>query len=180
MKQKCIKCGELKPFTDFYKSKDTKNGRQSVCKICWGERGKRNHKKTWNTVIGYLKLRYAGIKKREREGGMRYRCYFIFKEFCEAFEKHLRKYGMHSAWGPHHLPVTMIYQGRKSNGGQKGQKSIRSNLSPDRLDSSKPYTIQNLIFIRTDENLRKKDTSYEDCLTQIELHKERFINMGSI
>ena len=61
---------------------------------------------------------------------------------------------MRSAWGPHHLPITMIYRGR--SGGQKGEKNCGSNLSPDRLDSSKPYTIQNLIFIRNDENSRKK------------------------
>ena len=79
---------------------------------------------------------------------------------------------MRSAWGPHHLPMTMIYQGR--SGSPKGQKTLGSNLSPDRLDSFKPYTIQNLIFIRNDENTRKKDTTYEDCVAQIKLHEERF------
>jgi len=179
MKKKCIKCGELKPLTDFYKAEDTTNGRQGECIICWAKTGKRNHKRVWNTKEGYLKLRYAGIKKREKEGSLklRYRCYFTFKEFCEAFEKHLKKHGMHSAWGPHHLIMTRIYQGRKGN---KGNKAIPSNMSPDRLDSSKPYTLQNLIFIRADENNRKKDTSYEDCFAQIKLHEERFIKMGSI
>tara|TARA_R100001086_G_scaffold224080_1_gene141933 strand:- start:77 stop:637 length:561 start_codon:yes stop_codon:yes gene_type:complete len=179
MKKKCITCGELKPFTDFYKAKDTGNGRQGECIICWATTGERNHKRVWNTKIGYLKMRYAGIKKREREGPLRYRCYFTFKEFCEAFEKHLKKYGMRSAWGPHHLTMTQVYQGRKGNKG-KGKRSNPGNMSPDRLDSSKPYTLQNLIFIRSDENIRKKDTSYEDCLTHIKLHEERFIKMGSI
>ena len=80
---------------------------------------------------------------------------------------------MRSAWGPHHLPMTMTYLGR---GRKKGNKRIGSNLSPDRLDSSKPYTIQNLIFIRGDENSRKKNTTYEDCVAQIKLHEERFKN----
>ena len=177
MKKKCIKCGSLKALTDFYKAKDTTSRRQGECIVCWAETGKRNHKRVWNTKIGYLKLRYAGIKKRAREGILKYRCYFTFKEFCEAFEKHLKKYGMHSAWGPRHLPITMSYQGRKGN---KGRKATLSNLSPDRLDSSKPYTIQNLIFIRADENIRKKDSTYEDCITQMELHEERFIKMKSI
>ena len=81
---------------------------------------------------------------------------------------------MRSAWGPHHLPITMIYQGRGR--GPKGQRNCGSNLSPDRLDSSKPYTIQNLIFIRSDENVRKNSSSYEDCKIQIRLHEERFKN----
>jgi hypothetical protein len=177
MKKKCIKCGELKPFTDFYKSKDTVNGKQGECITCWAKRGSQNHKKTWNTEIGFLQMRYAGIKKREKEGGMRYRCYFTLEEFCEAFEKHLKKHGMHSAWGPHHLPMKMVYQGRKGN---KGHKVIPSNMSPDRLDSSKPYTLQNLIFIRSDENQRKNASSYEDCFAQIKLHEERFVNMKAV
>jgi len=109
---------------------------------------------------------------------MSHRCLFTFEEFVEAFKKHLKKHGMRSAWGPHHLPITMIYRGR--SGGQKGEKNCGSNLSPDRLDSSRPYTIQNLIFIRNDENVRKKDTTYDDCQAQIKLHEERFINMESI
>ena len=49
-------------------------------------------------------------------------------------------------------------------------------LSVDRLDSTKDYTLQNIIFIRGDENARKKDTSYEDCKIQMRLHEERFKN----
>ena len=50
-------------------------------------------------------------------------------------------------------------------------------MSPDRLDSSKPYTLQNLIFIRSNENKRKNSSSYEDCIAQMRLHEERFIKM---
>ena len=63
-----------------------------------------------------------------------------------------------------------------------GQKTPRewSNLSADRLDSDQDYTLQNLIFIRNDENSRKKNTTYEDCKIQIRLHEERFIKKESI
>ena len=173
MKKKCITCGEVKPLTDFHNR--YKDGRLiNECKICKNERSLRNARKLWNTEIGFLAYKYSGIKAREKEHkGMSHRCWFTFKEFCGAFEEHKEKLGMRSAWGPHHLPITMIYQGRGR--GPKGQRNCGSNLSPDRLDSSKPYTIQNLIFIRSDENLRKKDTTYEDCLTQIKLHEERFM-----
>ena len=91
-----------------------------------------------------------------------------------AWEKHKSIYGMKSAWGPgvhnleQHKPITMICSG-------KGEaKRIESNLSIDRLDSSKDYMVQNIIFIRVDENSRKKDTSYKDCKIHIKLHEERF------
>ena len=147
------------------------------CKKCFNEKITKRR----NTERGYLKMRYDSMvadKSRTKRWGRRSKCHFTFEEFLAAWEKHKSIYGMRSAWGPHHLPITMIYQGRGE--GQKGQKNRGSNLSPDRLDSSKPYTIQNLIFIRNDENLRKKDTTYEDCLTQIKLHEERFINMEAI
>ena len=177
MKKKCITCGEVKPLTDFHPYKD--GYLRNECIICKNVRSLRNGKKLWNTEIGFLVWKYSAIKSREKKyKDMSHRCCFTLEEFLAAWEKHKSIYGMRSAWGPHHLPITMIFQGR--SGGQKGQRTGGSNLSPDRLDSSKPYTIQNLIFIRVDENLRKKDTTYEDCLTQIKLHEERFINMEAI
>ena len=176
MKKKCPKCGEVKSLTDFYKDKTSKDGHHVHCINCIllsiNTRGK--------TEEGFLRRRYNNILQAHKhfKGDKKraHQCYFTFEEFLAAWEKHKSIYGMRSAWGPHHLPITTIYEGR--GGGQKGQKG--SNLSPDRLDSSKPYTIQNLIFIRNDENLRKKDTTYEDCIAQIKLHEERFINMEAI
>ena len=171
MKKKCSKCGELRSLKYFYYELGKPRNDCSLCKIV-------STKKRFNTKTGFLQYLYTGIKSRgKKHADINHQCYFTFKEFCEAFEKHKQKYGMNSAWGPHHLPITMIYQGRK---GHKGNRHINSNLSCDRLDSSRPYTLQNLIFIRNDENNRKKDSSYEDCIAQIKLHEERFINMGSI
>ena len=178
MSKKCVSCGELNPLTNFYKQAGNKDNLATECKTCWIKRVGRNRKKDFNTGIGFLKMRYNAIKDRYSvTKEIKHKCHFTFKEFCEAFEKHKQKYGMNSAWGPHHLPIIMIYQGRK---GHKGNRHINSNLSCDRLDSSRPYTLQNLIFIRTDENNRKKDSSYEDCIAQIKLHEERFINMKAI
>lgn len=38
----CTKCGETKTADDFYKAKDMKDGRQSLCKSC-----KREHSRNW-------------------------------------------------------------------------------------------------------------------------------------
>jgi len=173
MKKKCSKCGELRSLKYFYYELGKPRNDCSLCKIV-------STKKRFNTKIGFLQYLYTGIKSRgKKHADINHQCYFTFKEFCEAFEKHEKKYGMNSAWGPHYLPMTMIYQGRTGKS-QKGLKNLGSNMSPDRLDSSKPYTIQNLIFIRSDENKRKKDSTYEDCIAHIKLHEERFITMRSI
>ena len=169
MKRKCPMCGEVKFIKDFSKHKNKKDGLQLYCKACCSKM----EVEYKSTELGYLKDRYRNISTNRGP-----KCCFTFDEFFATWKKHKSIYGMRSAWGPHHLPITMIYQGRGE--GPKGQRNCGSNLSPDRLDSSKPYTIQNLIFIRNDENVRKKDTTYEDCLTHIKLHEERFINMGAI
>ena len=144
-----------------------------------------------NTERGYLNLKYQRMtrKRTDLEKRRTNKRFFTFDELLTAFEKHKSIYGMRSAWGPgpdyleQHLPMTMIHAGNGQVGRKgvaKGTKRIPSNLSVDRLDPNRDYTIQNLIFIRFDENARKHSTSYEDCKTHIRLHEERFINMKSI
>ena len=175
MKKKCTKCGEVKPLTDYYKGK-----RRAHCKEC---------ERKWlieyrNTEIGYLKHRYDNMRRnlKTQKHGRKNKRLFTFDEFLAAFEKHKSIYGMRSAWGPgvdhleQHLPITTIV----TFDPDKKAKRIRSNLSVDRLDPNGEYTLQNIIFIRGDENSRKKDTSYEDCKIQIRLHEERFIDMKAI
>jgi len=182
MKKKCLKCGEVKSLTDFPKDKSRKDGLHPYCKNCTNE-GITKHK---NTEEGYLKMRYDGMnanESRTRRHGRKSKCHFTFDEFLAAWEKHKSIYGMKSAWGPginnleQHLPLTMIQKGEGQigkTGSTKGAKLIGSNLSVDRLDPDRDYTIQNIIFIRGDENARKKNTSYEDCKIQMRLHEERF------
>ena len=189
-KKKCPVCGNEKSLSEFsYRAKNRKGGRQSWCKKCKNE----GMNKYLNTERGYLKMRYNSISRKEtatRRWGRKSKCYFTFDEFCDAFEKHKSIYGMKSAWGPgvdnlnQHLPMTIIQEGNGrpgTHGGcRKGAKRVYSNLSVDRLDNGRDYTLQNIIFIRNDENTRKNDTSYEDCKIQMRLHEERFIKMETI
>ena len=188
MKNKCTKCGEVKSSTYFPKDKTRKKGFHPYCKKCVNDGITRLR----NTEKGYLKMRYDAMRVREflnLRWGRKSKCHFTFDEFLAAWEKHKSIYGMRSAWGPgvdhleQHLPVTMIQHGNGQIGkvgGIKGLKLIRSNLSVDRLDSNRDYTLQNIIFIRNDENGRKNNSSYEDCKIQIRLHEERFIKMKAI
>ena len=131
-------------------------------------------------------MRYNSLNSEQRKS----KCYFTFDEFVAAWEKHKSIYGMRSAWGPgidhleQHLPMTIRQLGKgrigKHGGRIKGAGRMASNVSPDRLDSSRDYTLQNLIFIRIEENDRKRNTTYSDCKIQIKLHEERFINMEAI
>jgi len=183
MKKKCGKCGEIKSLEDFDKRRLSKDGLQFWCGDCLKE----YRKEIQNTEIGFLKKRYIDIQERCRRDNRT--CYFTLDEFLAAFEKHKSIYGMKSAWGPgvnhleQHLPITRIYIGnghKGHRGSVKGSKKIASNLSVDRLDSNLDYTLQNLIFIRSDENARKHSSSYEDCKIHMRLHEERFIKMKAI
>ena len=168
---------------DFYTNPSRKDGYHSECKIC----GLKYTAKYRNTEIGYLKHRYDNMRRNlnsDRRPNQN-SCHFTFDEFFAAWKRHKSIYGMKSAWGPgvdhleQHLPITIITRGTKRVKGTKIPR-VYSNLSADRLDSSRDYTLQNLIFIRVDENVRKKDTSYKDCKIQIRLHEERFIKMKAI
>ena len=182
--KKCTKCGEVKPLTLFAKDKSYKDGHYCYCKKCKNE----GNTKRRNTERGYLKVKYDNMRGREfkkARWGRKSKCYFTFDELLAAFEKHKSIYGMRSAWGPgpdhleEHLPITMIQDGKGQLGkvgAIKGSKMRVNNLSVDRLDPNLDYTLQNIIFIRGDENARKKNTTYEDCKIHIRLYEERFRN----
>ena len=177
-KKKCPTCGEVKSLTDyFYKCRVRKNGYHCQCKNCMNEA----LAKYRSTEKGYLKNKYDNMNRNfeTQKRGRQNKRFFTFNEFLTAFEKHKSIYGMRSAWGPgvdhleQHLIMTTIVPGNGPTG-RKGKRT-GSNLSIDRLDSNRDYTLQNIIFICGDENVRKKDTSYEDCKIQIRLHEERFL-----
>ena len=189
MKKKCSQCDEVKSLADFSKNKRGKDGLKSHCKTC-DRKFKIEYR---STERGYLRYIYYSITSREKiripQNPISIKCHFTFEELVAAFEKHKSIYGMRSAWGPgvdhleQHLPVTMIQHGNGQIGkvgGIKGAKRMGSNLSMDRLDSNRDYTLQNIIFIRNDENARKRDATYNDCKIQMKLHEERIINMGAI
>jgi predicted nucleic acid-binding Zn-ribbon protein len=177
MKKKCTKCGEVKSLTDYFTSKKGREGFRSECKACSVIR----MFKYANTERGYLNKKYRDMIKKDSEKRQQKQRHLTFNELFAAWEKHKSIYGMRSAWGPgpdhleQHLPLTMITRGRKRANGKKAPRQ-QANLSPDRLDNNRDYTVQNIIFIRNDENVRKKDSSYEDCKIQMRLHEERFKN----
>jgi len=186
MTKKCNMCGEVKPLNDFGKLKSAKSGINYTCKKC----SSKKNKKFRNTERGYLICLHHDMKRtdagRYKNRNRVVRCHFTFDEFYAAFKKHKNIYGMKSAWGPgpnqleKHLEITMTYKGDGDAWKRGDGKRTPSNLSVDRLDSNIDYTLQNIIFIRTDENRRKNNSSYEDCKIHMKLYEERFIKMEAI
>jgi hypothetical protein len=178
MSKQCVRCKKVKPINHFGKLKTTKDGIGYYCKECQKEK-----RQTYrNTERGYISGMYNEIVRVDRP---KKKCHFTFEEFYDFFKRHKYTYGMKSAWGPgpdqleKHLPITMIAKGDSNWSIGKGKRTA-SNLSVDRLDSSKDYTLQNVIFIRNDENRRKNSSSYEDCKIHIKLYEDRFIKMKAI
>ena len=182
--KKCSKCRKVRSLVAFCKTKANKDGLSYVCREC----SRIIIRDYLQTERGYLAKRYNDMKRNDKSRPSTAKCYISLDELYAAFEKHKSIYGMRSAWGPgidypdQHLPITMIVNGdTDANAWTRGDgKRVASNLSIDRLNSNKGYTLQNIIFIRNDENARKKDTSYEDCKIQIKLYEERFIKMKAI
>jgi hypothetical protein len=53
-------------------------------------------------------------------------------------------------------------------------KWMPSAISVDKLDPLRPYTLENIIFVRSDVNARKCNVTYKDCKKIIQLYEERY------
>lgn len=73
--KKCSRCGQEKPFADFYAAKRNKDGLQSYCKECQKQLGKENRqKKTVQSIVSGDSL-LAGYTSRELIAELRRRGY---------------------------------------------------------------------------------------------------------
>ena len=56
--KRCTKCGETKPFTEFYKHKNNIDGHTYHCKVCDAERRKQWYQKAGKEVDAERHRRY--------------------------------------------------------------------------------------------------------------------------
>lgn len=49
----CSKCKLNKPFSEFYKSRSSKNGYESACKLCAAERKRKQRKNSYNRITRF-------------------------------------------------------------------------------------------------------------------------------
>ena len=178
MMRKCTKCKIEKPFTEFAIDKSKKSGLASNCKKCRNFLYSETVYKYKNSEHGLLQLKIAeifspsSIKKR----GLTPSCTKdeIKKSFYEYVEKHGRNcFYCKEPWtymGNRYIPGNGL--NNKSDKG-KSRKDKLKNLSFDRLDSSKTYSVDNIIFCCTECNLSKKDISFKLIKRLYEIITER-------
>lgn len=159
----CSKCKTEKPITEFGKDGYNPSGITTYCKKCKRVYVAESVYKSRNTENGFLKSRInafytpSSIKKRN----------FIpecsKKEIIESYYNYTKKYGKICFYCKE--PFTFIFNrytpnpGNKRKNKEKGDQKKIKNFSIDRLDSSKTYSIDNIIFCCVECNLSKKDIS---------------------
>jgi hypothetical protein len=185
MIQICIKCNIEKPFTEFYKAKRNKSGVQGICKKCFLLTNQKNRLenqenyveiayKYANSEHGFLSNRISCIfskKNIERAGIPTANKKEIQKSFYEYVEKHGRNcFYCKEPW-------TYIAKKVEPGVGRYKLKMTKriniKNLSFDRLDNDKPYSVDNIIFCCKDCNLRKNQISIKMIKLLYEIITER-------
>ena len=137
----------------------------------------RAKKRLNDSEFNFMKSRYARIKHQEKFSKTKcdnkiYQCFFSFEEFLKAWEAHKIDHGgiFCAITGE---PMTMVGLNDK---GRKFQRNW-SNVSVDRIDSDKPYTIQNIIFVTWEVNRSKQDLSIKHMRKFISIYEDRFVKL---
>ena len=105
-----------------------------------------------------------------------YNCYIKFPEFLNAWEVHKKKHGgMYCAI----TGEEMTHIGANHPDDKKFNRNW-NNISADRLDPMKPYTVQNIIFVTWRVNKQKNDFPLQHMKKLLELYNDRFIDLKAI
>jgi hypothetical protein len=138
---------------------------------------KKAQKRLNENEFNYIKNRFSTIVNRSKNNNNNkiYKCFFSFEEFLTLWESHKIKYG-----GPicaiSGKKMTMIALNDKN---KKYQRNWL-NVSVDRIDSNKPYTLQNIVFVTWEVNRSKNDISIDHMKKFISIYEDRFIKLKSL
>ena len=128
----------------------------------------------------FMKSRFDRIANQEKHSKTKfdnkiYKCCFSFEDFLKAWEAHKIDHGgiFCAITGD---PMTMIGLNDKN---KKYQRNW-SNVSVDRIDSDKPYTIQNIIFVKWEVNRSKQDLSIKHMKKFISIYEDRFVKLKAL
>ena len=135
----------------------------------------------------YMKARYDSMYNRhnskKKAKGLKYgttpiayRCYISWPELWKAWQLHKKKHGgMYCAL----TGEEMTHIGSNHPDHQKYSRNW-NNISIDRLDSLKPYTLQNIIFTTWKVNRQKNDFPLQYMKKLLKLYNSRFVKLESI
>ena len=154
-----------------------KNARKRELRRLFPEKYLRLSQQYLNNEMAWMKNLFSTIKKRtfqkeptrQRKISLgHYDLHFTREEFLEAWEKHKKKYGgMYCAY----TGELMTHQRSNIKDPLRNQSS---NISVDRLDPEKPYTLDNILFCTVKFNNKKGSIGYKDCLAIL----NKFIELG--
>jgi hypothetical protein len=174
----CSSCNKTYPRTkEFFYQRKHQSSKNSVnfepsCITCsieksikWKQKNKTKKKesdyKYKNSEKGYFRELFQSVKKSKH--GSEFKNY---DEFFNCWKKQERTYGMK-------CPYTGIEMTRIKATGFKG-KTTSTNISKDRILSSRPYSKKNLMFISWGVNNSKGNISPKIAKRFLEIVKERF------
>jgi hypothetical protein len=175
MKKTCPECKiEYQNVEEgFWKHKNRYDGFQSYCKKC----NKKSHTIYSNTERGYLKGCYLNIKhklkgkrykKFSEEEKQKHMCHLTEDEFINLFEEHKKQFGYNCRL----TSVKMICE-RAEDSKKRRFNGYANAVSVDRLDSSKGYTKDNIIFITNEANKIKGSVTKDMCIKILKLYEEK-------
>ena len=160
--KKCSKCKITKNIKEFYLRPERKKGKgiRSICKFCDSAR----KSIYYATEDGFMKKLFASINDRKvsTRRHIGHSVDFNREEFFEMWKEYKKQYGMFCFYTG--IPLNFI----------KSPEHIRGNqVSVDRIDNSKGYSRDNIIFCSSKANFMKASVTIDMCRKIVALYEER-------
>jgi hypothetical protein len=171
-----INPSKINPYLKKLKQ-DKRNARVRQLRKMFPEKYLKMAKEYQNNERAWIKNLFSTIKKRtfqKDETRKRkidlghYDLHFTREEFIQAWENHKKKYGgMYCGY----TGELMTHYRSDLRDPLRNQSM---NISVDRIDPEKPYTLSNIIFCTVKFNNKKGSIGYKDCLAIL----QKFIELG--
>jgi hypothetical protein len=167
---------KINPYLKKLKQ-ERKNARKRELRRLFPEKYLRLAQKYLDNEMAWIKNLYSTIKRRtfqkdatrQRKISLgHYDLHFTREEFLQAWENHKKRYGgMYCGY-------TGELMTHKRSDLRDPLRNQSSNISVDRIDPEKPYTLSNIIFCTVKFNNKKGSIGYKDCLAIL----QKFIELG--
>ena len=171
-----INPSKISPYLKLLKEK-RRNARRRELRRRNPEKYLKMAKEYQNNEGAWIKNLFSTIKKRTFQKDVtrrrkidlgHYDLHFTREQFIQAWENHKKKYGgMYCGY----TGELMTHYRSDLRDPLRNQSM---NISVDRIDPEKPYTLSNIIFCTVKFNNKKGSIGYKDCLAIL----QKFIELG--
>jgi len=144
--KKCLKCNMVKDVNMFALDRYSTDGCQTYCKICQKE----NTNKYISTFSGYMHCLYNDLKQNAKKRNIE--VFVTIEDICELYEK---QNGLCA------ITKDKMTHIRQESGSGRGKRYF-TNISVDRIDSSKNYTLDNIHLVCSIINTIKWDIPLDE------------------